>query len=467
MICDPLAPPPLTRKRNPRHPLPEMAGGFVLAVLCGGILPAQQNLAPSVTAGPPEPSVRASGSFATGHYRNLFTQMLGRRQAEVTGKVNAAFHQLFYGAPDTQAVFFPAGKNSNGALAYIWDAAHNEVRSEWMSFGMMIAVQLDKKAEFDALWNWARTFMYHEAPAHPARGFFSWSMKTDGTPNDEMPTPVAEEYFTMSLYFAAGRWGNGAGIYDYKAEADRLLSDMRHRELITGPTVRGARTAGELFHPDYAMVFASPTIESRGFTDPSYQLPAFYELWARWGPVADRPFWAKAALASREFFRRATHPITALTPDYANFGGPPWAAAWDNQSVYFRFDAWRSVMNWSVDWAWWALDPQERQLSDRLLAFFESRGVSDYGNQYTLDGRQISGAHSIGLVAMNAVAGLSATDPRARRFVKALWDAPIPSGRWRYYDGMLYLVGLLHCSGGFRIWAPAGLPQPAEGGRPR
>ena len=25
-----------------------------------------------------------------------------------------------------------------------------------MSYGMMIAVQLDKKHEFDALWNWSR-----------------------------------------------------------------------------------------------------------------------------------------------------------------------------------------------------------------------------------------------------------------------------------------------------------------------
>ena len=62
--------------------------------------------------------------------------------------------------------------------------------------------------------------------------------------------------------------------------------------------------------------------------------------------------------------------------------------------------------------------------------------------------------HSIGLVATNAVASLAATDPRAKEFVKALWDAPVPSGQYRYYDGMLYLMGLLHCSGEFRVWTP-------------
>jgi len=49
-------------------------------------------------------------------------------------------------------------------------------------------------------------------------------MKTDGTPNDETPAPDGEEYYTMALYFASGRWGNGAGIYNYRAEADRLLT---------------------------------------------------------------------------------------------------------------------------------------------------------------------------------------------------------------------------------------------------
>jgi len=32
---------------------------------------------------------------------------------------------------------------------------------------------------------------------------------------------------------------------------------------------------------------------------------------------------------------------------------------------------------------------------------------------------------------------------------------PAPSGKWRYYDGMLFLMGLLHASGNFRIYAPA------------
>ena len=42
----------------------------------------------------------------------------------------------------------------------------------------------------------------------------------------------------MALYFAAGRWGNGTGIYDYRAEADRLLDNIKNRPVIAGQTVK-------------------------------------------------------------------------------------------------------------------------------------------------------------------------------------------------------------------------------------
>ena len=407
-----------------------------------------------LAAAPPPPR----GAFVTGTYRNLFVEA-GHSAQESRAKIDAAFRQLFHGAPSTQGLYYATGSNANGPLAYILDVAHHDVRSEGLSYGMMIAVQLDKKPEFDALWNWARTYMYHSQG--PAQGFFAWSAKTDGKPNDEMPAPDGEEYFATSLYFAAARWGNGAGIYDYKAEADRLLTDMLHRAVATGPTLAGPRTSGPLFDAAHKMVRFSPVLgdarntDDGGHTDPSYHLPAFYELWARWGPAADRAFWAQSAAASRTFFEKAAHPVTGLAPEYANYDGTPWAVEWNKMSVHFSYDSWRTAMNWSVDWAWWTADPREQQLSDRLQAFFESQGVH-YGNQFTLDGRPLSMDHSDGLTAMNAVVSLAATQPRARGFVEALWNMPVPSGEWRYYDGMLYMLALLHCGGEFRIWGPGG-----------
>jgi oligosaccharide reducing-end xylanase len=394
-----------------------------------------------------------SGAFATGKYRNLFAEN-GHSEKEISAKISAAFQQLFHGNPETESVFFLAGKNANGPLAYLTDWNNHDVRTEGMSYGMMIAVQLDKKAEFDALWNWAKTYMYIGDPSHPSYGYFSWSCKTDGSPNEETAAPDGEEYFVMALYFAAGRWGNGEGIYNYKAQADELLTTMRHRAVKTGLTKFGPRTVGSEVNEEAKMIRFVPVIKDGDFTDPSYHLPAFYELWARWGPAADRAFWEQAADASRDFFVKATNLKTGLAPDYANFDGTPHANQYP-QSANFAYDSWRTESNWSVDWSWWGKAPQERELSNRIQAFFLSQGLQKYGNVYTLDGKKmVQGNHSTGLVATNAVASLAATDARAKEFVEALWDAPVPSGQYRYYDGMLYLMGLLHCSGEFRIWTP-------------
>lgn len=398
---------------------------------------------------------RVKGAYHTGKYRNLFLEN-GHSKKEILAKNEAAFQQLFHGDSATQRIYFSVGKNDNGPLAYVSDVLHNDVRSEGISYGMMIAVQMDKKEEFDAIWNWAMTYMYVNNPEHPSEGYFSWSLKRDGTPNSETAAPDGEEYIVMALYFASGRWGNGEGIYNYKEWADRILTAIRHHPSKTGPTKFGPRTVHSMVNEDYRMIRFVPNYGRVDFTDPSYHLPAFYDLWALWGPEADRAFWAAAADTSRNFFLKVTHPKTGLAPDYANFDGTPYSTPNNQRSGNFSFDARRTQMNWAVDWSWWAKDRRQQELSNRLQAFFASEGMDTYGTEYTLDGKKLNQGHAKGLVATNAVVSLAATHPLARDFTEALWNTPVPSAfNERYYDGLLYLMGLLHCSGEFRIYKPS------------
>jgi oligosaccharide reducing-end xylanase len=409
----------------------------------------------------PQAGADGSGAFATGHCRNLFAEN-GHSQREIQNKVDSAFQQLFHGNPTNQTVYYAVGANSNGPLAFITDIKHNDVRTEGLSYGMMIAVQMNKQAEFDALWNWSKTYLYHADPKHPSYGFFSWQAKTNGMTMSEFVAPDGESYYVMALYFAANRWGSGAGIYNYKAQADELLTNMRHRAVITGQISmlrQGTNftrmvSCGPLVNEEHKMILFSPSTERPPLTDPSYHLPAFYELWARWGPPADRDFWMQAATNSRDFFVRTANPITGLAPDYANFDGSPATNGWSKSASHFGYDSFRTAGNWSVDWSWWAKDPRERALSDRLQAFFESRGMETYGCQFTLDGKPLDARHAQGLVAVNADASLAATNPRAKEFVEALWNTPTPDGLERYYEGLLYMMALLHCSGEFQIWSP-------------
>lgn len=112
-------------------------------------------------------------------------------------------------------------------------------------------------------------------------------------------------------------------------------------------------------------------------------------------------------------------------------------------------------MNWSVDWAWWHKDPGEPSLSIKVQDFFSSQEINTYGHTYSLDGKAISKGHATGLVATNATLSLATDHPKAKNFVEALWNQPIPTGLGeRYYGGLLYMMSLLHCSGNFRIYSP-------------
>jgi oligosaccharide reducing-end xylanase len=117
-------------------------------------------------------------------------------------------------------------------------------------------------------------------------------------------------------------------------------------------------------------------------------------------------------------------------------------------------DSWRSVSNWSVDYSWWHKDARETVLSDRVQKFLASSGIDKIVDRYTLEGKPLSGNHPTGPISTAAVGSLAADGPEAKAFVDALWNTPIPSGDMRYYDGMLYLMSMMHCSGEFKIIEP-------------
>jgi oligosaccharide reducing-end xylanase len=396
---------------------------------------------PTVTEVPTEVAeIESPRSFETGEYRNLFKELLGKSDAEIQEKLDAAWQHFFYGDDDFERVYYPVGDD----MAYMLDVGNGDVRSEGMSYGMMIAVQMDKQEEFNRLWTWAMTHMYHTDG--PYSGYFSWHNTIEGEALDANPASDGEEWFVMALFFAAGRWGNGEGIYDYEAQANAILNTMLHKSEEEG-------IATDMFDEETGLIVFVPTLgQVSAFSDPSYHLPHYYELWARWADE-DNETWRAATEQSRAFLKTTVHPETGLMPDYANFDGTPRGFGADDHTV-FRFDAWRTTMNIAVDYAWFGADPWAVEQSNRILDFFYEEGIGSYGNQYTLDGQPLSGDRSSGLVAMNAVGALAATTEHRAEFVEQLWQIEPPSGRWRYYDGLLYTLALLHASGEFKIYAP-------------
>lgn len=403
-----------------------------------------------IPAPPPPPILPAQGAYDSGQYRNLFAE-LGYSHAEVQARVQATYDQLFH-SPDTtnKALFIPAGED----MAYIWDVGNNDVRSEGMSYGMMMAVQMDRKDDFDKLWKWAHTYSLNKTG--DMKGYFAWKVSTSGQIQDANPAPDGEEYFATALFFASHRWGDGNGIFNYSAQANALLDDMFNNGQ-TRYNNQGQLENFSLFdHDKKQIVFSPATPSDRNWTDPSYHLPAFYELWARWADN-NNAFWAELAESSRAFLKTTVNANTGLSPDYAYFDGTP-HGDFQNWKDTFQYDAWRTISNASMDYAWWQEDPWQVTYATTLQSFFKNEGINSYASLYELNGERYenNSDHSPGLVAMNAVASLASDQSTAWEFVQAFWDTPVPEGQWRYYDGSLYMLGMLAVSGNYKIYCPAG-----------
>ncbi|GDY24842.1 hypothetical protein AHAT_07320 [Agarivorans sp. Toyoura001] len=418
-----------------------------------------------IAALPGAPALPSAGAYDTGVYRNMF-QELGYSAAEVDAKVQAVYDQLFHSSDTAdKAIFIPVGND----MAYIWDVGNNDVRSEGMSYGMMMAVQMGRQDDFNKLWKWAHTYSLNKSGNN--KGYFAWKVSTSGNIQDANPAPDGEEYFVTALFFASNLWGDGSGIFNYREQANQILKDM-YGNGETRYNNQGQLEEFSLFnHAEKQIVFSPATPTDRNWTDPSYHLPAFYELWARWADN-NNSFWADLAVTSRAFLKSTVNPANGLSPDYAYFDGTP-HGDFQHWKDTFQYDAWRTVGNAAMDFAWWQNDPWQTTYVNALQSFFKGEGIDSYSSLYELNGTpyENNSDHSPGLVSMNAVASLASDNQRSWEFVQALWDTPVPSGKYRYYDGTLYMFGFLALSGNYRIICPAGecdvvTPPPSGGNNP-
>jgi oligosaccharide reducing-end xylanase len=372
-------------------------------------------------------------------YRNVFLEA-GYGADEIEKRVEDTFWQIFYG-PDK---FYYENADGTG---YVMDTGNYDVRTEGMSYAMMMCVQLGKKKEFDALWKWARTYMYMEEGVN--KGYFAWSVHPDGRKNSYGPAPDGEEFFALDLFFASHQFGDGEGILNYSKEAKDLLATCVHK---------GEDGVGfAMWNPDNYLIRFIP---DREFTDPSYHLPHFYQLFSMWAYEEDQEFWKIATEKSREYLKKACHPVTGLSAEYSTFSGEPYYL---EQEIFGRHDwyfsdAYRTIANVALDYEWFTKDTEEgswnKETTENLQKFFCETVADKPRAIYTIDG-QLAGEealHPVAITATNAQASLASSGPYALNCVKEFWNTPLRTGDRRYYDNCLYLFAMLALSGKYRIW---------------
>jgi len=370
-------------------------------------------------------------------YPNLFRE-LGHSDVEIANKIAAWFAQLFHGDAGSQSIYFPVGPDQ----ANIQDILHNkEIRTEGMGLGMMIAVQLDKREEFDRLWTYAAIVLERENGA--GRGYFQSHCDTPTT-TEPCDDPYGEQQMLTALIFAHDRWGSTTTI-DYETEALELLNVLRHKEDENGGVVDGVTNT---FDVTSALPYTVPTdmAAAQQFGRPSIVMPAYYDLWAQ---ATGDPFWTRAATASRGYWMRTANPNTGLMPVRATFEGEP-VMPWDN----FLAEAYRAQINMALDHIWTTGVPDDWEVAEanRLLSFFTGKGIDNYNATYTLAGVALDSARDNALVACNGVTAMIATKLDRASYVNEVWALPPPVGMSRYYSGILGLTSLLMLSGQYMIW---------------
>lgn len=387
--------------------------------------------------------------FKTPQYRNLFKEA-GYSQVEIDQKLAKAYYDIFEGP---NHVYFEEGDS----LGYVSDVKNKDARTEGMSYGMMVAVQLDKKEVFDRLWRWSVKYMQHQSG--PREGYFAWSVNPETKKkNSQNSASDGELYYITSLLFASNKWGNNTGI-DYYKEARRILDVMWKKD--------GTDNVYNLINTEHKQITFVPEGGSYNWTDPSYHLPAFYEVWALYAKDGHEEFYKECADVSRDFLHKACHPVTALNADYTEFNGQPHSTRW--MPAAFRYDSWRVPMNIAMDYTWYGKDKKwQEDYAKRFQNFLRSKGLETYEDQFNLDGsvpdfilqagpvKKLR--HSIGLVSTAATASLVNKDKGSVDFVHAIWNAklePYEDGYFDpYYDGLMYLFSLMHLSGKYQIIEP-------------
>lgn len=392
---------------------------------------------------------KSKAAFYSGVYRNLFREA-GYKQADIDRKVENVYYELFEG---TNHVYFEVGDS----MAYVSDIKNHDARTEGLSYGMMIAVQLNKKDVFDRIWRWSKKYLQHQSG--PRQGYFAWSINPQTLkPNSDGTASDGELYFVTGLLFASNRWGNNTGI-DYYKEARIILDAMWKKD--------GTGGIYNIINTEHKQITFTPENNNYNFTDPSYHLPAFFEVWAMYANDGHEQFYRDCADTARAFLQRACESPTALNADLTGFDGKPFSG---RRQPAFRYDSWRVPMNIAMDYNWFGKDKAwQEDYAKRLQVFLNSKGIDTFEDQFNLDGstpEYILPAggfkklrHSIGLVATAASTELIHSD-KDGVFLHSIWNAklqPYDDGYFDpYYDGLLYLFSLMHLSGKYQLIKPVG-----------
>ena len=132
------------------------------------------------------------------------------------------------------------------------------------------------------------------------------------------------------------------------------------------------------------------------------------------------------------------------------------------------YDAMRCAMNFGMDYYLFGADAaRQTEMAKRIIDFFEKDGYKHA--RFNWDGSSLLESYTTGEKGCNAVAALAlqglerypdllddadmATyEENIAKNLEMAWNEKPMTGQYRYYDGLVHYLSMLHLCGSFKIW---------------
>ncbi|MEE0084111.1 MAG: T9SS type A sorting domain-containing protein, partial [Paludibacteraceae bacterium] len=190
----------------------------------------------------------------------------------------------------------------------------------------------------------------------------------------------------------------------------------------------------------------------------SYDLPAFVELFARWSDT-NNDKWESCLAPTRGHLEKSCHSSSGLFADYSEFNGQPTTGGFSENSNKYMYDAMRCAMNVGMDYYLFGADKKtQNAMMTRLINHFEKDGYQHA--RFNWDGTGGTESYTLGECGANAVGCFAlmddpANDEKVKTNLKKAWNGQLMTGQYRYYDGLVHYLAMLHLCGSFKIYKPA------------
>jgi endo-1,4-beta-D-glucanase Y len=304
--------------------------------------------------------------------------------------------------------------------------------SEGQSYGMLRAVWMGDRREFDLVWGWTRKHLQvrHDhlfAWLGTREQGGRWQLESRSSASD------ADEDIALALIFAGHRWKEKAYI-----SAARLVLDGIWRSEVTRIGGRYYLTAGD---------WAS-TYERGAVVNPSYLAPYAYRVFAAEDP---RHPWAALISTSYDVLDKCTHstlgesrsrglPPNWCVLDRRGAGARPFPV---DQGTDYGYDAFRVMWRVALDGIWFGSPEARRYLNATGYLRQQWSRNGWLAAQYRHDGAAASGGWEDPTVYGGDIGSFLTTDPPAAASVfreKLLVSFHRAGGaaywgdRWSYYQ---------------------------------